>query len=261
MKLMTARIPFPRFLARPAFGRHERGKPQAGGPGLAASGGRFTGTSRRGFLGAGAALGLAMAGSVSLFGVPAPALAQGTTLPLDQLMAGEALPDIVLGKEDAPVTIVEYASMTCSHCAAFHANTYPELTRKYIDTGKVRFILREFPLDPLAMAGFMLARCAGDDKRTAIVDLLFKQQKAWAFSEKPVDALANLVKQAGITQESFEACLKNQDLYEKIGKIRDRGAEKFGVKATPSFFINGKKENGDLSIEKLDQLLDPLLKG
>ena len=96
-------------------------------------------------------------------------------------MAGEALPDIALGSSDAPVTIIEYASMTCPHCAAFYANTFPDLKSKYIDTGKVRFIFREFPLDPLAAAAFMLARCAGDDKRNAIVDLLFAQQKNWAY--------------------------------------------------------------------------------
>ncbi len=125
----------------------------------------------------------------------------------------------------------------------------------------MRFILREFPLDPLATAGFMLARCAGDDKRNAIVDLLFSQQKNWAFTEKPVESLANLVKQAGISQESFETCLKNQDLYENINKVRDRAAEKFGVNATPTFFINGQKQNGELSPETIDKLLEPLLKG
>jgi len=218
--------------------------------------------SRRKFLEIAAAAGLTTAGIVAAVSdLRDPAMAQGAGAPVDQLMAGEALPDVVLGKSDAPVTIVEYASMTCSHCAAFHATTYPELKRKYIDAGKVRFILREFPLDPLATAGFMLARCAGDDKRTAIVDLLFAQQKNWAFTEKPVESLANLVKQAGVTQEAFEACLKNQDLYDKINKVRDHAAEKFGVNATPTFFINGKKQTGEVTPEALDKLLDPLLKG
>src|SRR5580698_5642937 len=104
------------------------------------------------------------------FGV-APAQAQ-TAVPLDQLMAPGPLPDLALGSASAPVTIVEYASMTCSHCAAFHEETWPKLKAKYVDSGKVRFILREFPLDPLAAAGSMLARCAGPDRRNAIVDLL-----------------------------------------------------------------------------------------
>jgi protein-disulfide isomerase len=214
--------------------------------------------SRRAILQVAAAAALFIAG---LAGGLSELRAEGASVPIDQLMAEGALPDIPMGKSDAPVTIVEYASMTCSHCAAFHANSYPALKSKYIDTGKVRFILREFPLDPLATAGFMLARCAGDDKRNAIVDLLFSQQKNWAFTEKPVESLANLVKQAGISQESFETCLKNQDLYENINKVRDRAAEKFGVNATPTFFINGQKQNGELSPETIDKLLEPLLKG
>lgn len=214
--------------------------------------------SRRQILEFAAALGLT---SFGLANLREPALAQGATVPVDQLMAGEALPDVALGKSDAPITIVEYASMTCSHCAAFHVTTYPELKRKYIDTGKVRFILREFPLDPLATAAFMLARCAGDDKRTAIVDLLFAQQKNWAFTEKPVESLANLVKQAGVTEDAFEACLKNQELFDKINKVRDHASEKFGVNATPTFFINGKKQTGEVTPDALDTLLDPLLKG
>lgn len=218
--------------------------------------------SRRNFIEIAAAASLTIAAVAGGLGdLRRPAMAQGANVPVDQLMAGEALPDLPLGKSEAPVTIVEYASMTCTHCAAFYANTYPTLKGRYIDTGKVRFILREFPLDPLATAGFMLARCAGDDKRNAIVDLLFAQQRNWAFTEKPVESLANLVKQAGVGQESFEACLKDQDLYDKINKVRDRAAEKFGVSATPTFFINGKKQNGELTPEALDQLLEPLLKG
>jgi protein-disulfide isomerase len=205
-----------------------------------------------------AAFAFVVGGVMSLPG--APARAEGTKIPPDQLMAAGALPDLPVGKSDAPVTIVEYASMTCSHCAAFYATTFPVLKSKYIDTGKVRFILREFPLDPLATAGFMLARCAGDDKREAIVDLLFAQQKNWAFTEKPVEALAVLVKQAGVGQAAFETCLKDQDLYDKVNKVRDRASEKFGVSATPTFFFNGQKQSGEITPESLDKILEPLLK-
>ncbi len=191
----------------------------------------------------------------------ASAAAQSASVAVDQLMAGEALPDLPIGKSDAPITIVEYASMTCSHCAAFYAQTFPVLKSKYIDPGKVRFILREFPLDPLATAGFMLARCAGDDKRNALVDLLFAQQKNWAFTDKPLESLAALVKQAGLGQEAFESCLKDQELYNKINKMRDHASEKFGVSSTPTFFINGQKQSGEISPEALDKLLQPLLKG
>ena len=151
--------------------------------------------------------------------------------------------------------------MTCGHCAGFYATTFPELKSKYIDSGKVRFILREFPLDPLAAAGFMLARCAGDDKRNAIVDLLFARQKTWAFTDKPLEALAALLKQTGMSQKTFDACLQNDDLRDKVYKVHDRAAEKFGVTSTPTFFINGKKETGEMTSEALEKLLGPLLKG
>ena len=168
------------------------------------------------------------------------------------------LGDVWLGSADAKVTIVEYASMTCSHCAHFHEATWPELKKKYIDTGKVRFTLREFPLDPLATAGFMLARCNGNDKYFPMTDLLFAQQRNWAFVDKPVDALSALVKQAGFTQESFEACLKRQDIYDAVTVVKDGGA-KAGVDSTPTFFINGQKRSGALSIAEFDKVLEPLL--
>jgi len=210
-----------------------------------------------------AAVFLTLAGIVVTLGTVRPAMAQqaGTSVSVVDLMAPQALPDVAEGKENAPVTIVEYASMTCSHCAAFHAETYPTLKSKYIDTGKVRFILREFPLDPLATAGFMLARCAGPDKRDAMVDLLFSQQKNWAFVEKPIEALANLVKQTGMSQEAFEACLKDQDMYEKVNQVRNNASEKFGISATPTFFINGKKQSGEMTPQQLDALVEPMLKG
>jgi len=217
--------------------------------------------SRRNFLELAAAAALTLAGMAALVGTwSRPAHAQGTVVPTDQLMAEQALPDIVQGKADAPVTIVEYASMTCSHCAAFHAMTYPTLVSKYVDTGKVRFILREFPLDPLATAAFMLARCSGPQKRNAVVDLLFDHQKDWAFTDKPLEALSNLLKQTGMTQASFETCINDQSLYEKVTSERDQASQKFGIEATPMFFINGRKISGEISPDALDKLLDPLLK-
>lgn len=188
----------------------------------------------------------------------APALAQNARVDVEQLMAEGALPDVVEGQANAPVTVVEYASMTCSHCAAFATKVYPTLKSKYIDTGKAKLILREFPLDPLATAGFMLARCSGD-KREAMIELLFAQQKNWAFVDKPLDGLLNVVKQTGMTQETFERCLKDQALYDKINMVRDRGAEKFGVNATPTFFINGKRVSGEMTVEQLDKEIAPLL--
>jgi len=192
-------------------------------------------------------------------GIAAAALAGGTAARAQtKLPHAGPLGDVWLGTADAKVTIVEYASLTCSHCATFHAATWPELKKKYIDTGKVRFTLREFPLDPLATAGFMLARCNGNDKYVPMTDLLFAQQRNWAFTDKPVDALSSLVKQAGFTQESFEACLKRQDIYDAVTVVKDGGA-KAGVDSTPTFFINGQKRSGALTIAEFDKILEPLL--
>jgi protein-disulfide isomerase len=167
--------------------------------------------------------------------------------------------DKVLGKADAPVTIVEYASLTCSHCAHFHENTLPALKTKYIDTGKVRLIFREFPLDPLSTAASMIARCSTDDRYFPLVSVLFKQQMQWAASEKPLDELLAIARQAGFTQESFEACLKDQKIYDALNDVKKRGAEVHGVNSTPSFFINGAIQRGDMPIEDLEKLIDPLL--
>lgn len=202
---------------------------------------------------------LALAAVAALAGA-APASAADQTVPIGQLMAEPALPDLWQGSKDAPVTMIEYASMTCTHCAAFHAETWPTLKSKYIDTGKVRFVLREFPLDPLATAGFMLGRCAGPDKRNAITDLLFDQQKNWAFVDKPVEALENTVKQAGITHDAFESCLKDQALYNKVNAERDAAGKDFHVDATPTFYINGVKHSGELTVQELDKILEPLVK-
>ena len=184
--------------------------------------------------------------------------ANQSKVPETDLMASAALPDIVQGKADAPVTMIEYASMTCTHCAHFHETTYPTLLKNYVDTGKVRFILREFPLDPLATAGFMLARCEGADKRNAVTDLLFDTQKNWAFVDKPLEALEGILKQTGMSKDQFEACLKDQKLYDQVNEVRDRGAQKFGVSATPTFYVNGQKVSGELDPANLGKLLDPL---
>jgi protein-disulfide isomerase len=207
-------------------------------------------TTRRAFLELAAVAGVA-ATSVS------PAAAQN--VPLKDLLAEQALPDVWEGSENAPVTIIEYASMTCGHCAHFHETTYPALKSKYIDTGKVRFTLREFPLNPPAVAGFMLARCAGD-KRGAMIGLLFSQLSNWAADNNIVQNLSKLVRQTGMSEEKFNACLADRDLYAKVTQVYDNAAKKYGVNATPTFFINGERVPGAISIEELDKKLAPLLK-
>jgi protein-disulfide isomerase len=167
--------------------------------------------------------------------------------------------DVVLGSDKAPVTVIEYASMTCPHCAHFSADTFPELKKRYIDTGKVRFIFREFPLDALAAAGFMLARCAGKDKFLPIIETLFAKQPDWVV-QKPIEPLKAIAKQFGFTEESFNQCLANQKVLDDIQAVRDRAAQKLGVNSTPTFFINGKRLQGDVSIEALAKAIDPYLK-
>lgn len=180
------------------------------------------------------------------------------TVDMARLLEAGVLPEQALGKADAPVTVVEYASMTCPHCASFHEKTLPELKAKYIDTGKVRLIFREFPFDPRAEAGFMLARCSKDNY-FPMVDVLFKQQRNWAAVQNAKDALLQIAKLAGFSQESFEACLTDQKLLEDVRAVRDRGAKDFGVDSTPTFFIDGNRYPGALSIAELSAIIDPLL--
>jgi protein-disulfide isomerase len=180
------------------------------------------------------------------------------TVDMAKLLEPGALPEKSLGKEDAPVTIVEYASMTCGHCAHFHETTFPALKEKYIDTGKARLILREFPFDPRAEAGFMLARCSNDNY-FAMVDVLFKQQEAWAGVENAKEALLQISKLAGFSQESFEACLTDQKLLEDVRAVRARGEADFKVDSTPTFFINGNTYKGAMSIEEMSAIIDGML--
>ncbi len=200
---------------------------------------------------------LAIAGEAGLTLI---AQAEAQTIPMDQLMAPGALPDQVQGSAEAPVTIIEYASMTCPHCSHFHETTYPEMKKKYIDTGKVRFIFREFPLDPLAAAASMLARCAGGDKYFPLIETFFAQQKDWVV-QKPLQPMFAIAKQAGFTQQSFDECLANQQVLNGIEESRTRAASKFNVNSTPTFFINGKIFRGALTPEELDKQVAPYLKG
>ena len=217
--------------------------------------------SRREFV---AASGAVLA-AAALMGSTSLAVADPT---VEELMRPGPLPDLVEGKADAPVTIVEYASMTCPHCATFHKTTYPALKTKYVDTGKVRFIFREFPLDELAVAGSMLARCAATEKDNkaaapekglAMISVLFNAQDKWAVRD-PIPPLLQIAKQAGFTQATFDECLKDQKLYEAILAMRERGSKDYKVESTPTLFVNGKVQKGGASIEELDKLIQPFLK-
>ncbi len=189
--------------------------------------------------------------------------AEGKTAGVDvaQLMEKGPLDENVMGQASAPVTIIEYSSMTCPHCARFHINVLPKLKEKYIDAGKVRYIIREFPLDDLAAGASMLARCAGPMRYFAIVDTLYAKQEEWAFAQNPLAELQKFAKQFGFTEERFNQCLSDQKLLDGINWVSSRGRDKFGVRSTPSFFINGQPLKGENSVEAFEKIIDPLLKG
>ncbi len=171
------------------------------------------------------------------------------------------LADNVMGKEDAPVTIIEFSSMTCPHCAIFHKDTLPGLKSKYIDTGKVKYILREFPLDPLAGAAFMLGRCLPKkDSYFDFIDVLYARQDEWASAKDPIEALKTLAKQAGFTDESFKACLDDKELYGKVLAVKNKGTEEFRIRSTPTFFINGTRLEGAQPLAEFEKLIEPVLK-
>lgn len=193
--------------------------------------------------------------------LPVAAQSKGPTeVPVEELMKPVGLPELALGPIDAKVTVVEYASMTCGHCAHFSKDIWPAFKAKYVDTGKVRYVFREFPLDNLAAAAAMLARCAGGDKAFPLVEVLFEKQQEWAFGEgNPVPRLFEIAKQAGFTQETFDKCLTDQKLLDDITAGRSRASDVFGVSATPTFYINGKKLDGAPTMEKFDAMIEPLL--
>jgi protein-disulfide isomerase len=186
--------------------------------------------------------------------------AQAQTFSVLELEAKGPLDDVVMGSPTAPVTIIEYASMTCPHCAHFAVETFPKLKEKYIDTGKVRYVMREYPLDGLAAAAFMLARCAGPDKYYPMIETLFAEQKKWAGVREPLPPLLAIAKQAGFTEQSFQTCIHDKELLEKIQQVRNRAQQKFKVEATPTFYINGERFSGALTIEEIDKAVEPLIK-
>jgi protein-disulfide isomerase len=209
-------------------------------------------------------LAITFAGLALVAAVAAPALAQkvppAADVSVEELMKPSDLPDIVEGSADAKITVVEYASMTCGHCANFATKVFPAFKAKYIDTGKVRFISREFPLDNLAAAASMLTRCVAPDKSFALVELMFQTQQTWAGGQgNPVPKLFEVAKQAGFTQESFDKCLTDQKLLDQITAGRTRAGEAFKINATPTFFINGKRVSGNNQMADFDAVIEPLL--
>ncbi len=216
--------------------------------------------TRRAFTAALSLTGLAALAGLSPFRLIGDALAQSATAA--DVAKPVSLPDMAIGPKDASVTITEYASMTCPHCAAFAEKVFPQIKSAYIDTGKVRYVFREFPLDIKAAAGSMLARCIAKDdggKYFAVIDMLFRQQNEWVM-KNTADTLTRIGKQAGLSQQAVEDCLKDQALLDKIAADQKFANEVLKVNSTPTFFINGDMVKGETSFEEFDKRIKSLLK-
>ena len=214
--------------------------------------------TRRAFTAALSFTGLAALAGFSPLRLITEAVAQNAT----DVAKPVSLPDMALGRADAAVTITEYASMTCPHCAAFSRKVFPKIKAAYIDTGKIRYVFREFPLDIKAAAGSVLSRCIAKDdanKYFAVTDLLFKTQADWVM-KNTTESLIRIGKQAGLTQDQIETCLRDQSLLDKLAADQKYAAEVLKVDSTPTFFINGEKIKGETSIEEFEKKINPLLK-
>ena len=214
--------------------------------------------TRRAFTAALSLAGLAALAGLSPLRLIADAMAQGAS----DVAKPVSLPDMALGPANATVTITEYASMTCPHCAAFTETVFPKIKSEFIDSGKIRFVFREFPLDIKAAAGSMLSRCIAKDdsgKYFAVVDLLFKQQNDWV-TKNTTETLTRIGKQAGLSQQAVENCLKDQALLDKIAADQKFASEVLKVNSTPTFFINGEMVKGETSFEEFDKKIKSLLK-
>jgi protein-disulfide isomerase len=214
--------------------------------------------TRRAFNAALSLTGLAALAGLSPFGLITDAMAQAAS----DVAKPVSLPDMGLGPANAPVTITEFASMTCPHCSAFNETVFPKIKSEYIDTGKIRYVFREFPLDIKAAAGSMLARCIAKDdssKYFAVIDMLFRQQNDWVM-KNTTETLTRIGKQAGLSQQGVEDCLKDQALLDKIAADQKYAAEILKVDSTPTFFINGEKIKGETTFEEFDKRIKALLK-
>jgi protein-disulfide isomerase len=214
--------------------------------------------TRRAFTAALSLTGLAALAGLPPFRLITDAFAQSAA----EVAKPVSLPDMALGPATAAVTITEFASMTCPHCAAFNAETFPKIKAAYIDSGKVRYIFREFPLDIKAAAGSMLARCIANGdapKYFAVTDMLFRQQNDWVV-KNTTETLGRIGKQAGMSQQQVETCLKDQALLDKIAADQKYASDVLKVDSTPTFFINGDRIKGETSFEEFQKKIDPLLK-
>jgi protein-disulfide isomerase len=176
--------------------------------------------------------------------------------PVAELMQPGPLGDRALGNPNAPVTVIEYVSLTCPHCAAFHRDVFPRVKREYIDTGKIRFIVRAFPIGRSAGNAAIANRCAPEDKYFALLSALLARQSEWVSQEVRLDAIYGVAKSVGMSRETFDKCLANQSMIDALDEVKQRG-RKFGVIGTPTFFANGRKAQGATTYEEFKALVDP----
>ena len=171
----------------------------------------------------------------------------------------DMLADRILGDPAAPVTILDYSSMTCPHCASFHNETLPRITEEYIDTGKARLIFRDFPFGVLAKAAAMVSRCVDKDSYYGFLTVLFRSQDQWSQSKEPALELERMARFAGLSKADFEACLSNQALVKGIEENAAKAHEEFGIESTPTFFINGKEITGAAPFDQFKTAIDEAL--
>ena len=196
-------------------------------------------------------------GSVAMAGLALGAPLALAAVDMAVLNAAPAEGDMSMGPDTAKVTVIEYASASCPHCAAFYKDVFPTLKTEYIDTGKIKFIFREFPHNDAALAAFMVARCAPKEKYFPLIDIYLTTQNEWL--QNPLEGLNKIAQQAGFTKESFDACLKNEAVAKAILDVR-KTADGLGVTGIPTFFINGEMLDGEKTIEIMRAKIDPLLK-
>ena len=170
--------------------------------------------------------------------------------------AEEILSERILGNSDAKVTMIEYASMTCPHCANFHTKTFPAIKKEYIVTGKIKFIYRDFPLDQFALAAAMMARCSAKERYFGVVDVIFRTQREWGRNPNPRKALEQIGKIVGVSESTYEACVTDKVVHDGMIKMRNDAVEKYKVRTTPTFVVNEKKITGGLPLEELRKVLD-----
>ncbi|MBV8394542.1 MAG: DsbA family protein [Alphaproteobacteria bacterium] len=163
----------------------------------------------------------------------------------------------VLGNPEAPITIIEYASLTCPHCAEFDKTVLPQIKTAYIDTGKAKLVYRDFPLDGVALKASMIARCLPSDRYFAFVDTLFKQQSSWAYGGDPKVGLQRMARLAGMGQDTFDKCFDDKSIEDAVLKERLDGSKQFDIQGTPTLIVNGKVSDGN-SFEDLDKMIKPL---